>query len=292
MIARIILSIIPLLLVCLATDAQSIKKVEAEYTYYAPENVSLEEAKRTALHRAKIEALANEYGTIVSQSNTTRVENTNGQSSIDFLSIGESEVRGEWIETIGEPQYEISYEQGMLVVKVSVKGKAREIASASIDLKIKVLRNGTDDKFENDEFRDGDDLYISFQSPASGYIAIYLVDADGNAFCLLPYRSQESGQYAVKANQRYVFFSAKDATAELRPYVDEYTMTCSRTSETNQIYVVFSPQPFTKAADTVNSSTLPRELNFRDFQQWLSKSRSKDKEMQVLQRQIVISNNK
>lgn len=49
--------------------AQRIEKVHIEYTYHAPENISLEEAKRIALERAKIQAIADEFGTIVSQSN-------------------------------------------------------------------------------------------------------------------------------------------------------------------------------------------------------------------------------
>lgn len=102
--------------------AQKIKVVSGEYIYNVPENVDLEKAKQTALDRAKIQLIANEFGTIVSQSNSTSIKNDNGKSEIDFISVGGSEVRGEWIETIGTPQYKISYEQNMLVVNVFVKG--------------------------------------------------------------------------------------------------------------------------------------------------------------------------
>lgn len=270
--------------------SQKMKTVEGEYTYHAPENVTLEEAKRIALDRAKIQALADAFGTIVSQTNATYVQNCNGSSDIDFLSIGGSEVKGEWIETVGEPQYDISYEQGMLVVKVSVKGKAREIVSAQIDIKAKVLRNGTEDKFESDEFRDGDDLYLSFVSPVSGYLAVYLVDAGQKAYCLLPYRSQTDGIYKVEANRRYVFFNIKEAAPQERQYVDEYVMICSRSSEYNQIYVIFSPQPFAKAADNASAETLPGELNYKELQKWLTEYRKKDKSMNVIKKSILIIN--
>lgn len=269
--------------------SQKMKTVEGEYTYYAPENVTLEEAKRIAFDRAKIQALADAFGTIVSQTNATHVQNRNGSSDIDFLSIGGSEVKGEWIETVGEPQYDISYEQGMLVVKVSVKGKAREIVSAQIDIKAKVLRNGTEDKFESDEFRDGDDLYLSFVSPVSGYLAVYLVDAEQKAYCLLPYRSQTDGIYKVEANRRYVFFNIKEAPAAERQFVDEYVMTCSRSSEYNQIYVIFSPQPFAKATDNTSAETLPRELDFEDLQKWLVNIRRKDYRTILINKQIIIN---
>ena len=275
-------TIILLLLLTSTAFAQKLKTVESEYTYYAPENVTLEHAKRIALDRAMIQALAEEFGTIVSQSNATRVENQNGQTNIDFLSIGGSEVKGEWIETIGEPIYNIRYEGNMLVVVCKVKGKAREITSAGIDFQAKILRNGTDDKFESDQFRSGDDLFLSFQSPVSGYLAVYLVDANNQAYCLLPYRNQTDGIYPIKANQRYLFFSIKEAPQQERTYVDEYVMTCERESEQNQIYIIFSPNQFAKATDSCSDDHLPRELSYNDLQRWLVKCRKKDKEMKML----------
>lgn len=273
------------------TLSQKMKTVEGEYTYHAPENVTLENAKRIALDRSKIQALADVFGTIVSQTNITRMENRNGSSDVNFLSVSESEAKGEWIETIGEPQYDISYEQGMLVVKASVKGRAREIISAQIDIKAKVLRNGTDDKFESDEFRDGDDLYLSFVSPVSGYLAVYLVDAEKKAYCLLPYRSQTDGIYKVAANHRYVFFNIKEALPQESPYVDEYVMTGSHSPEYNQIYVIFSPQPFAKAADNAVAEALPRELWLEDFRKWLVKSRKMDANMMAEKKFIKITKN-
>lgn len=281
------LLLILLLVIPLPAFSQKMRTVKGEYTYHAPENVTLEEAKRTALDRAKIQALADVFGTIVSQTNATRMENHNGISDVDFFSIGGSEVKGEWIETIGQPNYDISYEQGMLVVKVSVKGKAREIVSAQIDIKVKVLRNGTDDKFESDEFRDGDDLYLSFISPVSGYLAVYLVDSK-TAYSLLPYRSQTDGIYKVEANRRYLFFNIKEAPMQERQCVDEYVMTCSRSSEHNQIYVIFSPQPFAKAADNALAERLPRELGVDDFQKWLVRCRKQDTGMTAKHKQIII----
>lgn len=258
--------------------SQEVKTVEGEYIYHAPENVSVEDARRISLDRAKIQALADAFGTIVSQTNATHISNKNGKSEIDFLSVGGSEVKGEWMETIGEPQYNITYEQGMLIVRVRVKGKVREIVSAKIDIKALVLRNGTDDRFESYEFRDGDDLYLSFVSPVSGYLAVYLVDTDQTAYCLLPYRNQTDGIYRVKANQRYVFFKETTAPIEERTMVDEYTMTCSRSSEQNNIYVLFSPNQYTKAADNHSGELLPRDLSFEKFQKWLHNIRTRDNE--------------
>ena len=281
--------VITLTLFSLTVLAQKTKTVDGEYTYHAPENVTLEQARRTALERAKIQALADEFGTIVSQTELSRVENVNGKSDVNFLSFGGTEVKGEWIETIGEPIYNIRYEGNMLVISCSVKGKAREIVSAQIDFTAKVLRNGTEEKFESAEFRNGDDLYLLFQSPVKGYLAVYLVDADAQAFCLLPYRNQTEGIYPIKANQRYVFFNERLAPSSERPQVDEYVMTTERSSEYNQICVIFSPNQFVKAVDGNLTDGLPRQLSSDDFNKWLAKCRKYDKDMNLKMIPITIT---
>lgn len=279
--SRIIISFCVAMLVTFSAFAQRSEKVIAFYTYITPSSVSLDIARETALERAKIQAIADEFGTIVSQQNSTIVSNKNGESNIDFLSLGGSEVKGEWIETIGEPTYDISYQQGMLVVRVEVKGRIREIVSAPIDFVARILCNGTEDRFERTDFRNGDDLFLSFRSPVNGFLAVYLVDNNRDAFCLLPYQGQTNGIYPIEANRQYILFSEEHAPKEEKAFVDEYTMTASESMERNQIYVIFSPNPFTKATDSMLSDGLPRHLNWEDFQRWLSKCRRRDKEMRV-----------
>ena len=109
--------------------AQKTERVTATYTYYAPEHVSIEEARRVALQRAQLQAIADAFGTIVTQTNATTVRNENGKSDVSLLSLGASEVKGEWLRTDGEPEYEIAYEDGMLAVTVRVKGVIREIVT-------------------------------------------------------------------------------------------------------------------------------------------------------------------
>ena len=286
---RLLFSVCFILGMSLVAVAQKTERVTATYTYYAPEHVSIEEARRVALQRAQLQAIADAFGTIVTQTNATTVKNENGKSDVSLLSLGASEVKGEWLRTDGEPEYEIAYEDGMLAVTVRVKGVIREIVNAAVDFQARVLCNGTEDRFEQERFRNGDDLYLSFQSPVDGYLTVYLLDAEGTAYCLLPYRGDTGGRVAVKGNRRYVFFSVDDVLAEERGMVDEYVMTCGNREELNQIYVIFSPQLFTKAVDYAGEGVQPRELPYEEFQQWLFNCRKQDREMRVEVKHIVIS---
>lgn len=272
-------------------SAQKVKTVSGSYEYHAPKNISMEEAERIALERAKLQAIADEFGTLVSQSNFTSVSNRNGESDVDFFSLGGSETKGEWIETLGEPQFNRSFdEEGNLIIRVTVKGRIREIKQAQIAIEAKVLCNGTDLKFERSDFRNGDDLYLYFKSPVDGYLNVYLLDeATKTVYCLLPYRASSAAAYPIEHDRPYVFFSTKAAAAEERAVVDEYTMTCSRSTEQNTVYVVFSPNMFAKANSTVSAELLPRELSFEDFQEWLAECRTHDVKMEVWTKRIVVN---
>lgn len=286
---RRIVQILILLWFVTITYAQKMQKVTAKYTYYVPENVTLEEAKRTALDRAKLSAIADTYGTLVTQSNTMLTSNQNGKTESRFFSLGGSEVKGEWIETTQEPLYNISYEGDMLVVSVEVKGRIREIVSSSLDITAKVLRNGTEEKFESNQFRSGDDMFLYFKSPVDGYLTVYLLDEIiQEVYCLLPYKASCQGAFRIDHDKPYILFSAKNDLGNAN-MVDEYTMTCSREIEYNDIYIIFSPNAFTKA-NTYESAKdiLPRQLSFEEFQKWLVKLRKMDKDAIVINKQITI----
>ena len=218
--------------------------------------------------------------------------NENGQTDSHFFSLGGSEVKGEWIETTKEPEYKIMYENGMLVVSVEVSGRIREIVNAGIDFTAKILRNGTEEKFESNEFRSGDDMYLYFKSPVDGYLTVYLLDeTTQEVYCLLPYRASGEGAYRIEHDKPYVLFSAKNETNN-PSIVDEYTMTCSREVEFNDIYVIFSPNTLTKAnSNETLGELLPRQLEYDEFQRWLVNNRKRNNEMKNVRKVIKIINN-
>ena len=284
------LSILLLLLTTQTVSwAQKLHKVSGEYIYYVPDNVTLEQAKHTALDRAKNQLIENEFGTAISSTNITMISNENSNTNVRMTGLNVSEIKGDWIETIGEPKFEVGYENEMLFIKVTIAGKIRETATSSIDVKAKLLKNGTSDKFEDSRFRNGDNMYVSFQSPVNGYLTIYLHDGSDTVFCLLPYQGQRNGQYPIEAQKQYVFFSADHTQGIPSHLIDEYVLTCSSGSELNQLYIIFSPNIFTKAVDTLgDSSEMPRLLEFNEFQQWLSKCRTKDPQMILSVKEIAI----
>ena len=265
---RITITISLLLAIYINVFAQKPKTVTGEYTYHAPENVTLEEAKRTALDRAKLSAIADAFGTIVTQKNSTVISNKNGDTENHFYSHGGSEVKGEWVETIKEPVYDIKYDDGMLVVSVVVEGRISELSDTNIDCTVKVLRNGTEDKYESENFRNGDDLYLLFKSSLDGFLTAYMHDETANQVIrILPYIRSSQGNIAINADKEYVFFKKSKNTDYL---TDEYTMTASQPVEFNTLYVIFSQKGINKAIDRSDEDNNGiRVLEYENFNKWL-----------------------
>lgn len=258
-----------LLSVAAVSFAQKVQKVTATYTYYAPENVTLEEAKHTALDRAKISAIADAFGTLVTQNNSTVITNHNGESDSRFLSLGGSEVKGEWVETIKEPVYDVRYDGSVLIVSVEVVGRIRELVNAGLDLTVKILRNGVEPKYESTDFCNGDDMYLMFKSPIDGYLLAYMYDETSNQVVrILPYIRSTQGNVSVRADKEYIFFKKHRND---KHKVDEYTMTASEPVEFNTLYVIFSPKEITKTVDKSDEDKDGiRVLGFADFNKWLA----------------------
>ncbi len=157
----------------------------------------------------------------------------------------------------------------------------------NLDLKILTLRNGVTETDAATSFDEGDDLYLLFQSPINGFLAVYLTDTE-NAYCLLPYQDQKESIMPIEKYNKYVFFSSKQAPPYLRDIVNEYSLGCSQknTKEQNTMYVIFSTQRFVKALDekgevldNIGNVELPRSLSLSDFHVWLSKIYKDDKEL-------------
>ena len=280
-----LLFLLPIILI-----AQDVIPVQGTFVYYAEEWQSIVDSKSSALEGARIEALRRAFGTSVSQRTVQSDTWADGKESSFFSQMSDSEVKGEWIEDVGEPVYDVSIVDGMMVVKCSVRGKARSFSNEAVDFEATILRNGIEERFADADFKAGDDIYLRFRAPIDGFVAVYLVDESLTANCLLPYKKDTDGQYQVKGGKDYVFFSEKMALPG--EAVDEYSLWCNGLREQNQVYVIFSPEPFTKATDYQyfnESIELTRQLPYKDFSRWLGARRRRDARMNVKIIQISIT---
>lgn len=271
----------------MASVAQNTKTVNATYTYYASESVSVEAAKRTALTRAQLQAISDAFGTIVTQTNSTIVSNTNGNSDSRFFSTGMSNVKGEWIKTLSDPKYTIEHKNNQLVVTCSVKGVIREIANPEIELDIKLLRNGTELKYEAYDYCDGDNIYVRFMSSVDGHVALFLRQ-NREVYRLLPYKNSKDLGYATRKGEPYIFFSEAD---DDKVKADEYELYADNDIDLADLIVYFSP--YSPGNMPVGKGEYGDALStdIDSFIQWLVDRHTKDPHSRVITIPLTIAKN-
>ena len=248
-----------------------------------------EQAEQTAIQMAQQKALEEHFGLdvvgITSTMQRNRQEGQQVSSTSNVFSLRETSVRGEWIETTSQKVLEKTFEKGFWHVKVYIAGRARNHSTDKPEIHYAFINNAHD-KQNRDQYYDGDDIFLRFTSPISGALCVYLVDAEQNAYCLLPYRSSTVGYQPIKANTNYIFFYKK-----VNPQADEYTLNTPYGTEQNALYVIFSPNTFVKAADQQagknwRDEQLPRELRYEDLMKWLVKNQTRDENM-VVRREVI-----
>ncbi len=274
----------------IASPTPPIKEIEAVEIYYVPATQSLYDARITAIKRARIKALADKFGTLVTSGSEIEI-NSKGAN---VTARGLSEVKGEWLGDVTEAQQKVWYDNslGSIVIETRVRGKAREYASPAGDIQCRLLHTeSVDAPGESCEFYSGDNMFLHFRCGRSGFLAAFLIDDAGGVHTLLPYtRDTWSGTVAVDRKKDYLFFSQANAPEQMADLTDRYRLRTSTAREHNRICVVYSPHNFTRSStEEFLTSQRPQFQRFEKFDNWLFKTRSKDPDMVVIYKDIFIN---
>lgn len=250
----------------------NIVEASINYRFLVPGSMSMDEARIKAEEEAMGEILAREFG-VSSHSISEQSVNDN---ETHFYEYSQQEYKGEWVETLEGPNFKVKIENNQQILEVFIKGVVREIISSKVLYEYNVLRNGLEDRFISNEFKNGDDLFVSFHSPVDGYLAIYISNKN-IVQRLLPYKMQNESSYKVRKNEKYIFFSMNHAEDKLNNVVTPLTIYTDLDVEYDDVYIIFSPNEFSVAADSQSvSDKFIQELKYESFRRWLSRAKSQD----------------
>lgn len=267
--------------------ADDVKDVNGKYSYIVEENdnITLKEAKQKSIDMARADAIKKAFGEFLTSDIISSVAETQDELRSYFWENTQLMAKGEWLGDTRTPEINVEFVNGYLVFTAEVWGQAREMKQAKTDLAWQIQKEAGDKLVEADNFYNGERIYVNFKSPADGYVAIYLIEGDDETSCLLPYRKDPTGKVKIKSGKEYTFFDRdKD------PMATNYKMSTKKPEESNQLVIIYSPNPFTKCNDITGDAKHPNSLSTSDFQKWLLKCQRKDSEMVVNKKWIKIFN--
>lgn len=276
-----------------------VARVSAKIEVLMEGNYSKSEIEQKAIQAARIKAIGDIFGYAIVQGISTQTVTTSGDEVMTTSRIQEMSntvVKGEWVadeEGFPTTRYTLrdKGDNQEIWLICEVKGLAREIAEAKIDLETFAYNCPDPENCKDGMFKHHDSMYLYFRTPLKGYLSVYMLE-DGLVYRLLPY-AQMGEEYAstvpVEADKEYFLFDPS-----YRKYfegfsmVDEYGLETYEDGETlaNFVYVVFSTEPYKKPILSEQGGIKYLEAN--DFQLWLNKNRALTPEFHVKQFNITI----
>lgn len=272
---------------------------------FATKNESEASAKQRAIEAAQLEGLYKAFGMSISQMYEITESSEDGTQA---FSISTTDVNGEWIQDLAEPKITVKPSDGGYWYIATVKGRGRRIAREHVDLDVRFLYGLDEDRQQcKGDYDEGDNFYLYFCSPIDGYLTVYLRDDDENQTmqAILPYEGQGGEAYPIKADKKYIFFSKEKAEPEMAKFTRALKLYSRKWVDVNTVYIVFSPNPFSRSKTTANKSEeqtvnigsqkinlMPRETTAKNFRKWLSKRQCEDYKLQLKQKQITIKKKK
>jgi hypothetical protein len=307
LIMKMKLILILILISPIILDAQNEKGIKAKGEYLTKfETNNVELFKSKCIELARINAIENTFGKVIMQGNSTYIQNsTNNLKNENYNSfnfISDTYVNGEWLNDIEKPKIEYITQKGSnnedeLWIKASVFGYISELKSTPVDFNFITLSCDNGINCETETYKAGQDLFSMFISPVSGYLSIYIdVPAENKTYKILPYKNSINiSSIKVEADKEYIFFSKNKNL--LKDSVDEVFAILSNKNipEVNKIFVLFSPENnINKPILNINNKTnenfeFPDSINSLEFQKWIQKNKSFNKQLQIFTKFITIN---
>jgi len=254
------------------------------------EDLSVKQCKEKAKQLAIIDAIQNAFGTVIEQGNATYISNVQTGSKIEtqtrFNTIANTLVKGEMVELLKEEYTELKGDKKNNITdwRCEVKIKAREIVDVPVSFETFTL-SGNKKNNRATDFMDGDDMFLYFKSPVSGYVTVFVDDTKISSR-MLPYKTvpatMENGM-PVEGDKEYIFFSKNnDVYKDKGAILDELYLVCETPPmESWRIFVIFSKDPLNKPSLSDKVKSELKDLSSEEFQRWKNSNSTTRKDMQV-----------
>jgi hypothetical protein len=271
-------------LISFTAFTQKLVSVKGKAQLKVERNVTQEQTEQKALELAMVNGIESEFGTYVEQQSDIYIDN----QRTDVRTIGQTKVKGEWVETIGKPVYTYdtrtsSKNAPEVWITCEIKGNVKEIKKNPAPFEAYTLKT-FDLTTKTIDFQQNDMFYLWFKSAIKGYITVFMLYNE-QASRLLPY--QDMGEkyinnIPIAADQDYLFFSKEKNKLNFKDVpdykVDEMKLITSETLEKDMVYVIFSPTPFNKplleqGSASTGNYTVPALLSEEKFNRWLEDNR-------------------
>jgi hypothetical protein len=251
--------------------AQKEREVNASYSMELPKNITMEQMEQRCIEQARLKAIGDAFGYTLSE---TTVDNTHeGNSGLNnsFAVLTKTNVQGEWLRDKSEPILNWEPSGKTLKLTATVHGVIREFPKSG---KAKLeLHLSNDERFTNEvtQFKDGQDLFASFQTSSKGFLSVYYVDhASKEVFRLIPSATNNDlNGVEVQADKTYHLFQNASPFSENKSIPGlSLALPTSKDIQMDELVFIYSPKEIRKPSLSYNSEAKMYVMKLSEFEQW------------------------
>lgn len=258
-----------------ANFAQKEKEVKASYSMELPKNITMEELEQRCVEQARLKAIGEAFGFVVSETTVDNTQESNAGFNNSFAVLTKTNVQGEWLRDKTEPQVNWEPSGKTLKLTANVHGVIREFPRTG---KAKIEIHLSNDKLMSNEvtqFKNGQDLFASFQTSSKGQLSVFYVDhSTEEVYRLIPSAtSNDLNTVEVQSDKIYQLFQTSSPFPENKSIPGlELGLPAGKTIQMDELVFIYSPADIRKPSLTYNADAKMYLMKFTDFDEWKTTS--------------------
>lgn len=264
--------------------AQKEKDVKASYSMELPRNITMEQLEQRCIEQARLKAIGDAFGYTLSETTVDNTQEGNSGLNNSFAVLTKTNVQGEWLRDKSEPLLNWEPSGKTLKLTATVNGVIREFPKTG---KAKIAIHLSNDKNMTNEvtqFKDGQDLFASFQSSSKGHLSVFYIDHfTEEVYRLIPSAtSNDLNSVEIQSDKIYQLFQTTSPFAENKSIPAlELGLPGGKDIQMDELVFVYSPKDVRKPSLNYNSDAKMYVMKFSEFEQWKTSSAQSNPEVVI-----------
>jgi len=235
----------------------------------------MEQLEQSCVEQARLKAIGDAFGYLIFETTVDKTQENSAGFNNSFAVLTKTNVQGEWLRNTSEPQLNWEPANKTLKLTATVNGVIREFPKTG---KAKIeIHLSNDSKMSNDItlFKDGQDLFASFQSSSKGNLSVFYVDHSSNeVYRLIPSATNNDlNTVEVLSDKVYQLFQTVSPFSENKSIPAlSLSLPNGKDIQTDELVFIYSPADIRKPSLSYNSDAKMYLMKFTEFEQWKTTS--------------------
>ena len=240
-----------------------------------PKNITMEQLEQRCIEQARLKAIGDAFGLVLSETTVDNAQESAAGYVGSFAVLTKTNVQGEWLRDKSEPLLNWEPSGKTLKLTATVTGVIREFPKTGKSRVVIHLSNDRHMTNEVSQFKNGQDLFASFQTSSKGHLSVFYIDhSTEEVYRLIPSATgNDLNSIEVQADKVYELFQTTSPFPENKSIPSlELGLPAGKDIQMDELVFVYSPKDIRKPSLTYNAEAKMYVMGLGEFEQWKTSS--------------------